>query len=92
MLELICLGGTKTVPLNSLESFSPLSMQPTILIVRPLRGPFLYSKFDESVQVGAGPSGLVLALTLLHHGIPVRIIDNGGRQRLRQWSSAIMVV
>ncbi|KAF8627812.1 hypothetical protein AX15_004237 [Amanita polypyramis BW_CC] len=40
--------------------------------------------------VGAGPSGLILALTLLHHGIPVQIIDNGNRRRLGQWSSAIM--
>ncbi|KAF8347766.1 hypothetical protein F5887DRAFT_1072120 [Amanita rubescens] len=41
----------------------------------------------EILIVGAGPSGLILALSLLHHGIPVRIIE-GRRHQL--WNPAIM--
>jgi hypothetical protein len=42
-------------------------------------------------QVGAGPSGLILALSLLHHGIPVRIIENCRGQQQCKLNPAIMV-
>ncbi|KAG2121921.1 FAD binding domain-containing protein [Suillus clintonianus] len=40
--------------------------------------------------VGAGPAGLVAALTLLQNGIPVRIIDKDPNPRIGQRGSGIM--
>ena len=42
-------------------------------------------------QVGAGPVGLVAALTLLQNGIPVRIIDKDPNRRMGQRGPAIWV-
>lgn len=42
-------------------------------------------------QVGAGPVGLVLALTLLKNGISVRIIDKEQKPHLGQRGAGIMV-
>ncbi|KAK2463629.1 hypothetical protein APHAL10511_004380 [Amanita phalloides] len=43
----------------------------------------------EILIVGAGPSGLILALSLLRHGIPIRIIDNSPCPQLPQWNPTI---
>ncbi|KAF5362575.1 hypothetical protein D9756_002493 [Leucocoprinus leucothites] len=40
--------------------------------------------------VGGGPSGLVLAISLLQNGIPVRIIEKNARPRLGQRGAGIM--
>ncbi|KAJ7252731.1 FAD binding domain-containing protein [Mycena haematopus] len=40
--------------------------------------------------VGAGPSGLVMALALLRHGVPVRLIDQEPISRLGQRGAGIM--
>nr|AGK29863.1 FAD-binding protein [Volvariella volvacea] len=40
--------------------------------------------------VGAGPSGLVLALTLLQNGVPVRIIDKNVRRNVGERGAGIM--
>ncbi|KAF9478246.1 hypothetical protein BDN70DRAFT_880202 [Pholiota conissans] len=40
--------------------------------------------------VGGGPSGLVLALALLHNGVPVRIIEKNAMPRLGQRGAGIM--
>ncbi|KAF5383606.1 hypothetical protein D9615_003497 [Tricholomella constricta] len=40
--------------------------------------------------VGGGPSGLVCALSLLHNGVPVRIIEKSTEPRLGQRGSGIM--
>ena len=42
-------------------------------------------------QVGAGPVGLVAALTLLQNGIPVRIIDKDPNPRMGQRGPGIWV-
>jgi ribulose 1,5-bisphosphate synthetase/thiazole synthase len=42
-------------------------------------------------QVGAGPSGLVLALTMRRNGIPVRIIEKTTEHRKGQRGAGIMV-
>ena len=44
-----------------------------------------------SLQVGAGPSGLVLALSLRKNGIPVRIIDKEPLPRLGERGAGIHV-
>ncbi|KAL1747961.1 FAD binding domain-containing protein [Schizophyllum fasciatum] len=44
----------------------------------------------EVLVVGAGPSGLVAALTLLRNGVPVRIIDKADRHRIGQRGAGIM--
>ncbi|KAJ8597124.1 hypothetical protein M405DRAFT_804295 [Rhizopogon salebrosus TDB-379] len=41
--------------------------------------------------VGAGPAGLVAALTLLQNGIPVRIIDKDPNPRMGQRGPGIWV-
>ncbi|KZT25236.1 hypothetical protein NEOLEDRAFT_1178648 [Neolentinus lepideus HHB14362 ss-1] len=43
----------------------------------------------EIFIVGAGPAGLVLALTLLHNGVPVRIIDKLTTPRVGQKGSGV---
>ena len=57
--------------------------RPIVLVVSPVR---LHTTFIEyrvpvlfSHQSGAGPSGLVLALTLAKNGIPVRIIEKDSK-------------
>lgn len=42
-------------------------------------------------QVGAGPTGLTLALTLLKNGIPVRIIDKAAKYHQEQRGAGIQV-
>lgn len=42
-------------------------------------------------QVGAGPSGLVLALTLLKHDINVRVIDKSPSPQKGSRGSGVMV-
>lgn len=44
-----------------------------------------------STQVGAGPVGLVLALTLLKNGVPVRIIEKEQTPRIGQRGAGVMV-
>ena len=44
-----------------------------------------------SLQVGAGPVGLVAALTLLQNGIPVRIIEKDPNPRMGQRGPGIWV-
>ncbi|TRM65347.1 FAD binding domain-containing protein [Schizophyllum amplum] len=44
----------------------------------------------EVLVVGAGPSGLVAALTLLRNGVPVRIIDKAAEHRIGQRGAGIM--
>lgn len=63
---------------------SPLKMPAAVLIVRarskiPSTGPML-----TSVYVGAGPTGLSLAISLLWNGVPVRIIDKAPEPRVGQ--------
>ena len=41
--------------------------------------------------MGAGPSGLVAALTLLQNGVSVRIIEKESKQRIGQRGSTIQV-
>lgn len=41
--------------------------------------------------MGGGPSGLVLAISLLQNGIPVRIIEKNANPRLGQRGAGIMV-
>lgn len=43
------------------------------------------------LQVGGGPSGLVLALSLLRNGVPVRVIEKSWAPRLGQRGAGIMV-
>ncbi|KAF9563981.1 pentachlorophenol 4-monooxygenase [Agrocybe pediades] len=40
--------------------------------------------------VGGGPSGLILALSLLHNGVPVRIIEKTSQPRLGQRGAGLM--
>ena len=44
-----------------------------------------------ATQVGAGPAGLVLALSLLQNGVPVRIIDRLPKHPVGQRGSGIQV-
>jgi ribulose 1,5-bisphosphate synthetase/thiazole synthase len=44
-----------------------------------------------AAQVGAGPAGLVLALSLLQNGVPVRIIDKLPKFPVGQRGSGIQV-
>ncbi len=44
-----------------------------------------------AIKVGAGPSGLVLALSLLQNGVSVRIIDKNPDIRAGQRGAGIMV-
>ncbi|KAL0562929.1 hypothetical protein V5O48_019149, partial [Marasmius crinis-equi] len=43
----------------------------------------------EILVVGAGPSGLVAALTLLRNGIPVRVIEKSPKIRMGQRGAGI---
>ncbi|KAJ6621411.1 hypothetical protein B0H10DRAFT_2163200 [Mycena sp. CBHHK59/15] len=54
---------------------SPIHPPPRILII---------------LEVGAGPSGLVLALALCRNGVPVRLIDKEIKPRLGQRGAGIM--
>ncbi len=45
----------------------------------------------KCMQSGAGPSGLVLALSLLQNGIPVRIIDKEFGPRLGERGAGVSV-
>lgn len=45
----------------------------------------------SNLQVGAGPSGLILALTLRRNGIPVRVIEKTTEHRKGQRGAGIMV-
>lgn len=45
----------------------------------------------NATQVGAGPAGLVLALSLLQNGVPVRIIDKSPEHPVGQRGSGIQV-
>lgn len=42
-------------------------------------------------QVGGGPSGLAVAVTLLRNGIPVRIIDKESQYRTGQRANGVWV-
>lgn len=42
-------------------------------------------------QVGAGPAGLILALSLLEQGVPTRIIDKETSHRVGAKGAGIMV-
>jgi ribulose 1,5-bisphosphate synthetase/thiazole synthase len=42
-------------------------------------------------QVGGGPSGLSVAVTLLRNGIPVRIIDKESHYRIGQRANGVWV-
>ena len=42
-------------------------------------------------QVGGGPSGLILGLSLLQSGVPVRVIEKNAEPRLGQRGAGIMV-
>jgi 2-polyprenyl-6-methoxyphenol hydroxylase-like FAD-dependent oxidoreductase len=44
-----------------------------------------------STKVGAGPAGLVLALSLLQNGVKVRIIEKTADLYIGQRGAAIMV-
>ena len=43
------------------------------------------------MQVGAGPSGLLLALSLLKNGVPVRIIEKEEDNNVGDRGAGIMV-
>lgn len=43
------------------------------------------------IQVGAGPTGLTLALTLLQNGVSVRIIEMSERPHVGQRGAALQV-
>ncbi|KAH9474280.1 Flavin-dependent monooxygenase [Psilocybe cubensis] len=43
----------------------------------------------QILVVGAGPSGLILALSLMRHGVPVRIIEKSMKNRLGQRGAGI---
>ncbi|KAF8194103.1 FAD binding domain-containing protein [Pholiota molesta] len=45
----------------------------------------------SNLQVGAGPSGLILALTLRRNGIPVRVIEKTTEHRKGQRGAGILV-
>lgn len=48
-------------------------------------------RYMTTLQAGAGPAGLVLALTLLKNGIPVRIIDKELTYHIGQRGAGISV-
>jgi 2-polyprenyl-6-methoxyphenol hydroxylase-like FAD-dependent oxidoreductase len=43
----------------------------------------------ECLIVGAGPTGLALAIELRRFGLPIRLIDKAGRPA--QWSQALVI-
>ena len=45
----------------------------------------------HAYQVGGGPSGLAVAVTLLRNGIPVRIIDKESHYRIGQRANGVWV-
>ncbi len=44
---------------------------------------------DECLIVGAGPTGLTLAIELKRLGVPTRLVDKA--ERATQWSQALVV-
>ena len=63
---------------------------PAVLIVRLFPGFYLHL-LNAILQVGAGPTGLTLALALLKNGVSVRIIDKLKEPRIGQKGTGIMV-
>ena len=51
----------------------------------------LFQLLTITLQVGAGPAGLVLAISLLQNGVPVRVIEKQWTPRLGQRGAGIMV-
>ncbi len=64
---------------------------PQVLIVSDFASVSLIYRLIEEYQVGGGPSGLVLALSLLKNGISVRVIDKNPELRIGQRGAGIMV-
>ena len=65
--------------------------QPQVLVVSPAT--FLTSPSLPKIcgEVGAGPSGLLLALSLLKNGVPVRIIEKEEDNNVGDRGAGIMV-
>lgn len=71
---------------------SSIQPHPKILIVWLFLFVLPVAAIETSVlQVGAGPSGLVMALALRRNGVPVRLIDKETTSRLGQRGAGIMV-
>lgn len=64
-----------------------------VLVVRNLhRSINVISKFINIMQVGAGPSGLVLALSLLKANVPFRIIEKSTTHHKGTRGAGMMVI
>lgn len=64
-----------------------------VLIVSTTTSPsiFCFLSLTYIYQVGSGPSGLILALSLAQQGIPVRVIEKSKTYRIGQRGAAILV-
>ena len=67
-------------------------MTASVLPVLVVRLPSFHRTVEtHGSQVGGGPSGLSVAITLLRNGIPVRIIDKESHYRTGQRADGVWV-